>query len=203
MLANELIEKFCAANMSHLEVAFKAVNAEKHIAFGEVYVPNVLDTHGEMMLAEDVELLAHRFLATLKNDQIDLMHNNRVVRAIAVESFIVRADDPLYHEGAWVVAIKIDDPELWDAIKAGKYNGFSIEMLVTKVEAEIELEFQLQVFGITEEVDGHSHVFFIQVDKEGNIAGGITSKVDDHYHVITRGTATDYNDNHAHRYALP
>lgn len=200
----EQLLQFYSENVTKLDVAFKDVNSDKMIATGVVYVPDVLDTHDEMMLAADVELMAHRFMGTLKNNQIDLMHNNRLVKATAVESFIVCADHPIYPEGAWVLSIKIEDPELWADIKCGKFNGFSVETFITKIDAIVELTFNSQVFGLTEKADGHEHYFFIQVDDDGRIVGGTTSAAEDgHVHSISFGTATDMAEKHAHRFALP
>jgi hypothetical protein len=200
----EALEQFYRDGITQVDVAFKSVDTEKHIATGIVYVPDVVDTHDEMMLAADVELMAHRFMATLKNNQIDLMHNNTVVKAVAVESYVACADHPLYPEGSWVLSIKIEDPALWADIKAGIYNGFSVETYITKVDAEVELTFFPQVFGATEKADGHDHYFFIQIDDDGRIIGGTTSPAEDgHVHSITFGTATDIAEKHAHRYQLP
>jgi len=194
-----------ADHCNRFELTFKSASTDdKQIVYGEVYVPGVIDTGGEMMLAEDVELMAHRFLATFKNDQIDVMHNNRVVRAVAVESFIAREGDPTFIEGAWVLALKIEDAQLWADIKAGKYNGFSMESWVAKTEAIAEMEFLPQVFGVTEETDGHEHVFFVQLDDMGNVVGGTTSPGEDgHVHKIQMATATEMHDSHAHRFSLP
>lgn len=185
------------------EVAIKATNDERQIVYGEVYIPDTLDTHGEMMLAEDVELMAHRFLATLKNAQIDVQHDNEVIKAVAVESFIARADDPLWHEGAWVLGLHIEDTQKWSDVKTGKLNGFSVEAWISKQDAVIELSYLRQVFGLTQKADGHDHVFFIQMDDEGNVVGGYTSEEDKHSHVINFATATEISSAHAHRIALP
>lgn len=202
MTHDELLE--VAEHCNRFELTFKSANDDKQIVMGEVYVPCVVDTGGEMMLAEDVELMAHRFLATFKNDHIDIMHNNRLVRAVAVESFIARPGDPTFIEGSWVLGLKIDDAALWADIKAGKYNGFSMESWVTKTEAVVEMDFYPQVFGETEITDGHSHMFFVQLDDNGNLVGGVTSPGEDgHIHEIMMATATEMSDSHAHRFELP
>jgi Putative phage serine protease XkdF len=188
---------------SHVEVVFKKSNKEKQIVYGEVYTPNVIDTHNEMMMAEDVEIMAHRFLATMKNDRIDIMHNNRVIQAVVVESFIARESDPDWHEGAWVLGLKVDDAEVWQDIKDGKLNGYSIETLVTKKTAIVDVTYFPHIFGLTQNADGHLHAFFIQVDGEGRITGGNTSEDEDHSHSILYATATEIYDEHAHRIVMP
>lgn len=189
-------------------VAFKNIQSDRQIVYGQVYVPNILDTHGEMMLPEAVEQMGHRFMATLKNDQIDLMHNNRVVKATVIESWIQREESDMYTVGAWVIGLKIDDSQLWTDIKSGKYNGFSVDTWITKVDATVEVTFLPQVFGFTQKTDGHEHAFFIQVDEFGNIEKGWTSVEKDgdgnlHSHSIIYGTATELTNMHGHRFELP
>ena len=207
MDAQTLIAKAAACVAFVREVAIKATNDERQIVYGEVYIPDTRDTHGELMRAEDVEIMAHRFLATLKNAQIDIQHNNETIKAVAVESFIARADDPLWHEGAWVLGLYIEDTQKWADVKSGVLNGFSVEAWVTKQDAVIELSYMQQVFGVAQKADGHDHVFFIQMDDEGNVVGGYTSEDDGHSHVIKYGTATEASggdgNTHAHRIALP
>jgi hypothetical protein len=205
MTPQELIKKYMidSGELAEVEVAFKYTAPEKQIVYGEVYIPNVVDTHDEMMLAEDIEIMAHRFMARLKNDQIDLQHDNRVVKAVVVESFIAREGDPTFQVGSWVIAVKIDDTELWNAVKTGVYNGFSVETFISKQEAEVEFSFYPQVFGFTEKADGHEHAFFIQMDDEGSVVGGSTSDEAGHSHLIEFATATELAEKHAHRIALP
>lgn len=48
-------------------------------------------------------------------------------------------------EGSWFGSFKIDNPEVWDSIKSGEYNGFSIEgtFLLEEQEGEIDTIEQL------------------------------------------------------------
>lgn len=177
----------------------------KQIVFGEVYAPNRLDTHGMMMLAEDIETMAHRFLRdVVLTKSIDQMHDNKAVNAYPVESFIARKNDPDgYTEGAWVVGVKIEDPVIWDKVLKGDYNGFSIEVYVTKAAVAAEIMTTPHVFGETEAEADHSHLFFAEINEEGRVIGGMTSKAaDGHFHVIKRASATEDAGDvaHSHRY---
>lgn len=208
MNEQQLMSKYAGATPSRrFDVSIKTVLSEKQIVTGEVYAPFVVDSHNEMMLPDDVELMAHRFLATLKNHQIDLMHDNKVVKATVVESFIARAGDPTYNEGAWVMSVKIENEKLWEAIKRGDYSGYSFEAWVTKQDAFIEITVEPHVFGLTEKNLSHDHAFFVKVDDYGKVIGGHTSPGDDgHVHKIIFGTATENADSpetHSHRFFLP
>lgn len=181
---------------------------DRKIVSGEVYAPFIIDTHDEMMLPEDVEIMAHRFLMDMRNQHIDVMHDNELVQAVVIESYIAKANDPDgYGEGAWVVSLKVEDDDLWDAIRTGVFNGFSIEAWVFKVKAEVEYDFLPIQYGFVEENAGHDHAFYVEVDEIGRVTRGITSVDDGHSHEILAGTATELSNDpqgvrHAHRYFM-
>lgn len=185
----------------------KVTDAMEQIVEGEVYAPFVLDSHGELMLPEDIRKLAHRFLIAQKNHYIDVMHNNNAVEASIVESFIARKGDPDYAEGSWVLATKIFDENTWQDILDGKLNGYSLEAMVYKVQSEIVYDYLPIHIGFVEENDGHYHSFYVEVDKDGRVIGGYTSEAADdngevHTHKINFGTATEHSNKHNHRYFL-
>ncbi len=170
----------------------RKTDEDKHLVYGEVYSPNCVDTHGEMMLKEDIELIAHRFLqhASLTKS-IDTQHDNKSCEAYPVESFIARKDDPDYAEGAWVLGVKIECDTLWDQVKKGELNGFSLEAWVTKVNAVVEMEIDPEVIGETEESDDHTHLFFAQMNDDGKVYAGRTTTVNNHSHEIIKASATE------------
>lgn len=183
-------------------VKISKIDEDKQLVYGEVYAPHLIDTHGDMMLPDDVEIMAHKFMNDQLQYSVDVMHNNKVIEAIVVESFVAKGH-PEYNEGAWVAVTKIHDDDIWLGIKAGIYNGYSIEAMVVKVPALVEIDVYTQVFGLSEENSGHTHAFFVEMDDEGDIIGGRTSDDEGHYHVIRYGTATEREDGHSHRYFLP
>ena len=207
MKPTELLRKYAAPlKKVTFSVAVKSVstNDDEQIVYGEVYAPYVIDSHGDMMLPEDVRLMAHRFVSRGLIDQIDVMHDNKVIKAAAVESFIARAGDPVFNTGAWVMGTKIDDREVWLRCKRGDLAAYSFEAMVRKDEADIELLIQNQVFGYTEKALDHEHAFFVELGDDGRVVGGRTSKAaDGHYHVIKFGTRTEVEQDHTHRYFLP
>jgi hypothetical protein len=197
-------KKFTGEQKVHADFVMKSFDEDEHIVYGQVYAPYVLDSHFEMMLPADVKKLAHRFLLTSKNQQIDVMHNNKRIKASIVESYIAKAGDDQYDEGAWALATYIEDPIVWEAIKAGKLNGYSLEAYVYKEEAEVIYDYIALHFGLTEENDGHFHAFYVEVDETGKVTGGSTGPGgdDNHSHKIKAGTATQLSNEHAHRYFL-
>lgn len=190
--------------MQRREVAFKAEVDEQRMVFAEVYVPNVPDTDNEFMTAETIREMAYKFMKDQNQRQIDVNHDNELVEgACVVESFIARKDDPLFIEGAWVVGIHVDNDDVWDQIKKGEINGFSMEALVTLQETELEIEIPPVIQGRTSKSDdGHEHEFFVTYDPEGNFVGGRTSFTDGHYHTIKHGTTTEEAEGHSHKFSF-
>lgn len=183
------------------EITVKKADAALQIVYGEVYSPDVPDSHGDFMTADDIRKMAHAFLESGRLKNIDLSHDNNLSGAYVVESFIAREDDELYIPGSWVVGVHIPDAALWKRVETGEFNGFSMEVRARSLPHELEFEVPEEITGGTDEAEGHTHTFKVMYDDEGNFLGGVTDKVDGHFHLITRGTITEKADNHAHRFS--
>lgn len=182
-------------------VRIKRQDAAKKQVFGEVYVPDTLDTWGEYMSPEDVKVLAYRFMQ-LRTQQvaIDTMHDERSNGSFPIESFIARDNDPDYTPGSWVMGVQITDDEIWARVQRGELNGFSFQAMVRKVPSLVEIDIPVETIGQTEINQGHDHYFFVALDADGRVIGGRTSTDAGHSHEIKQATATEITNNHAHRY---
>ena len=176
----------------------------EQVVYGVVYAPNQIDTWGEYMTAQDVREIAHRYMVLKLNETIDTSHDNVNTGCQPIESFIARAGDPDYPEGAWIMGVKIHDGAIWDRVMRGELNGFSYEAMVRKVPMLVEIEIEQEQIGTTEEVEGHSHYFFVEIDDNGVVRGGRTSTTNGHSHEIRMATATEPGgaDGHSHRYFI-
>jgi hypothetical protein len=69
-------------------------------------------------------------------DKTNIEHGRRFLNGVSVvESWIV--DDPAkdkqqvfgmnYPKGTWMISIKIEDDAIWQKVKDGKLNGFSVQ----------------------------------------------------------------------------
>lgn len=171
----------------------------KQIVVGEVYAPQRPDSDGEFMTAETIEKMAYNFLRNNRNGQIDMEHNNKVVKgASVVESFIAREGDPDFIPGSWVIAVHIPDPEVWALVEKGEINGFSLEALVEKKPQQREIDMPPQIVGKTSKESEHEHQFFVNYDNQGRFLGGKTDTVDGHFHLIKSGTLTEPSNGHTH-----
>jgi hypothetical protein len=181
----------------------------KQIVYGEVYAPYQIDTDGESMLPEDIESMAHDFLANGLCNKIDVQHNLEESGCKVVESFIARKDDPDgFVEGAWVLGVKIIPVELWAQVQKGELNGFSFYGPVKQVPVQAVVVATKRMIGKTEESmeDGllppHGHDLDIRFDQAGRVLPGLTGEALDHRHLVLRTTATEQEMEHAHRMIL-
>ena len=181
-------------------------SGEFHYVFGEVYAPDIVDTDGESMSAEDIQKMAHNFIADGLVRSLDTNHNHNLCGAVVVESFIARKGDPDFAEGSWVLGVRMEDGPLWESIKSGEINGFSVDAFVTKVPSDKPLPKKLVTAGETlppVEQDGvtqHTHTYYIEYDTDGRVAFGKTDSVDGHSHKIIGTVTTEKAAGHSHRF---
>lgn len=182
------------------------IHTDERLVTGQVYAPDTLDSHGHYMTAADLKKVAHTFMTDGLLTSIDIQHNNVAVNATIVESFIARKNDPDFEEGAWVATTKIDDMAVWQAVKDGKINGYSFEILTYRDEQYVDIEYQTWYYGFTDPDphDKHDHPFMVRLDENGEIAWGQTGIGSDGSpaHTITRSNITDAVDGKTHRIHL-
>lgn len=182
-------------------------DAKLQIVWGEVYVPDMPDTHGDFMNAEEIRKMAYKFSLAGDMGAVDVMHDNVRYGCCVVETFIVRSGDPDFPiVGAWVVGVHVPDKALWDRIEEGELNGFSMEALAYRREATVEVNVQPVLRGKTDVVDGHEHEFEAWFDDKGELIGGITSEAADqngvlHRHAIKRSVQSEESMGHTHRFS--
>jgi len=167
-----------------------------------VYAPQKIDSDHEFMTAVEIQKAAHEFVRSGKMAEIDVQHDNKVVKGCCVvESFIARDDDKDFIPGAWVVGVHVPDTTLWAKIKKGELNGFSMEAFVIREDREVEIDVPPIVSGITSKSEEHTHKFYVSYDQDGKFKGGTTDVVNGHSHPIMAGTHTQEVQGHSHRFS--
>jgi len=128
--------------LNALEVELKVINEEKREVVGLALVPNkkILrrkdDTEFYIEFSEStIEKVQELYLKNLRANNVTIDHEKPVNGVSLIESWIV--EDPkndksnIYNlnavKGAWVVKMKIYNDEVYEGVKLGKFNGFSIE----------------------------------------------------------------------------
>lgn len=184
---------------------------ELQIVWGEVYVPGLPDSQGDFMDADEIRKAAYSFAANQRLDKIDRMHDGHDCGAFVVETFIAREGDPTFIPLAWVVGVHIPDPEIWEAVKSGEFNGFSLEGKAVRTEKQFEIDLPEEITGRTSTDNEHDHGFTVRFSDQGEFLGGETSADADptvpgeiHVHKIQKGTVVEVAGvkPHAHRYSI-
>lgn len=114
---------------------FKA-NEEQRLVTGVVMEPGEFDAHGDITMAGEIEQAAYVYM--LNSQVVGDQHSQPApVGVKLVESYIAPQDLEIGGEqvkqGSWVMTIKVEDDEMWAAVKAGEYTGFSIGGFAQKV----------------------------------------------------------------------
>lgn len=185
-------------------VAIKKTDAELQIVWGEVYAPGFPDSQGDFMTPETIRDMAYGFMQKGDLTAIDTNHSREKNGSYIVESFIAREDDPTFIPGSWVLGVRVPDNDTWDLVKSGELNGFSIDGFGVRVDTTIEIDMPETLTGKTDlAADGHDHLFYVKFDEDGNFLGGHTSSgPDGHVHLIKRGTCTEDQNGHNHRFSF-
>lgn len=130
--------------LSKEEIHLKVVNEEKRIVCGLALVPDkriyrrVNDKEFNIFFTKDTINQANQlFMERLNLNNVTIDHEKQVQGVSVVESWIVEDSkmdkSNLYNlnavVGSWVVMMKVNNDEVWNDIKLGKYKGFSIEAM--------------------------------------------------------------------------
>lgn len=108
-------------------------DGERYVG-GLVVVPGDDNAYGDMWMADDIRRMSHRFVERYRH--IDTMHTS-VSQAVPVESVYFPTPEeggqPSYQlygqqvpAGSWWLGVRVLDTDAWDAVKQGKYRGFSL-----------------------------------------------------------------------------
>lgn len=130
---------------------------EKRVIYSVAMRPNMLiprkDINGEPAMVfyseETVNDLQQNFFKNNSHNGATINHDKNVRKDMyAFESWIVQDPEKdkatslglQVQKGDWVLAQKVDNPEVWEDIKKGKLTGFSIEAYLEPVLTQKEIE---------------------------------------------------------------
>ena len=133
-------ENFVALNEHKVEL--KTIDEDKRLVIGLALVPNKLIyrknkgfEYNITFSKETVRKASEKYLKSLKLHNTTTEHETEVDGVYLTESWIVEDTDKdktaLYGlkapVGAWAVAMRVENDEVWKNVKEGNYLGFSIE----------------------------------------------------------------------------
>ncbi len=124
---------FAAEEQELAKRVIKAVNVnkdgEEHYVLGVVLEPDVIDAQQDTYSEAEVRSASERFMEHHRN--MGLMHKGHVNDKVQIlENYIAPSDfhvgDMAVKKGSWMMAVRVNDKDLWAAIKGGDLTGFSI-----------------------------------------------------------------------------
>lgn len=93
---------------------------------------------------ETIENIVHVFMRKGLTNNLNIEHSDASAKSYIFQSILVDNEKgfkaPLglgnVKDGSWVIGVQVNDKELWQDIKAGKRNGFSVEGLFKTFETK-------------------------------------------------------------------
>lgn len=150
------------------ETNYRFSNDEKRIITGAVMIPDKRILRYENNVPffvyfsrDTIETISQRWLMENKNHDFNLNHSTEANGIGIVESwikvdendkstFLGFQDCPV---GTWFVSAKITNDDVWDEIKQGKFNGFSIEGMFVFNDDETDDELFSRIAEIISQID--------------------------------------------------
>lgn len=128
------------------------LSEDKMELFGPVLIPDMLIYRNSQKMGEyevyftssDIKEIQMNFMKNGFQNNINLDHTDKMASSYVFESFVsddlIPNPEPFKHlpVGTWFVKVKVDDKNVWNDIKSGKRNGFSIEGVFDYIIDEFE-----------------------------------------------------------------
>jgi hypothetical protein len=127
------------------KMRFKVTDNEERIITGLAMIADLPiyrrdDERGEFYVyfdAQAIKRIALRFFRNGYTKNVNLEHDSKQVPndVFFFESMLIDRDKgknppPAFEDapnGSWLISAKVDNAEVWDRVKAGDFNGFSVE----------------------------------------------------------------------------
>jgi hypothetical protein len=153
VISKPLVEPSTFSDTSNFDrQRFQIGSEEKHIVLGPAMIPNqkifrkdeLGNTYYVYFSTDTIKMIAEKYMRNKLIDNNDEMHNGKAVKDVHVlESWIKESEndkstDYGYEKlpvGTWFVSMKVNNAEIWDKVKAGKLNGFSVSGFFEEVAA--------------------------------------------------------------------
>lgn len=112
------------------------IDDEQRKVYGIVLEPDEIDTQGDTITAAEIEKAADGFIA--KAGAIGLRHRKIAEGVTLTDSYVTQGSTTLgrtkLKKGTWIIGIKIENEAIWQGVKNGEYNGFSVGGFGTKTK---------------------------------------------------------------------
>lgn len=155
------------------KVDFQAIDEEKRLVAGPLLIPNKkiprmdeeLGMYNVFFTAPTIEKIARKFMKNKYNGEVTVEHDKKVNDVYLTESWLIEqsAKDKsnsygfTLPKGTWFGIYAVDNDQVWQDVKLGKYRGFSIEGLFEHKVSTMKLS-QLFTKDINELNDNEAEV---------------------------------------------
>ena len=144
------------------EIQFAAISEEKMLVAGPMLVPDkkILRMKEDgtkywvYFTAPTIEKISRKFMKKGYLSEVTLEHGNKTSGINMVESWIVESPTKdksnLYGftlpRGTWFAIYSVEDnPQVWERVKAGEFNSYSIEGLFEHKKSDIKLALEKEI----------------------------------------------------------
>jgi Putative phage serine protease XkdF len=148
---------FVALNKDRILLA-RVQDGEKRMLYGPALIPNQAivryDKNGAKYFIkyspETIEKTAQEFLKRNLHHNHTVQHELPVAGLTVVESWIKQGADKGQEfgfdlpDGTWMIGVKVEDENTWEAVKQGVLKGFSIEGFFVPEKEEVYNESELE-----------------------------------------------------------
>jgi hypothetical protein len=153
VIAKPLVKPTTFSDTSNFDKQYFQIGSEeKHIVLGPAMIPDqkifrkddLGNPYYVYFSPDTIKMIAEKYMRNKLIDNNDEMHNGKAVKDVHVlESWIKESEndkstDYGYEKlpvGTWFVSMKVNNAEIWDKVKAGKLNGFSVSGFFEEVAA--------------------------------------------------------------------
>lgn len=153
LVEEEAVESgFIALSKQKKPMDFKIHNEEKRMLYGVALRADfpIYRRYGddEFYLTFDanaIERLVNKFMSNYGQKSFTIDHMEPAEGIVITESWLVKDKDndksnalglENVSEGSWIIGCKINNDEIWQSIKEGRWHGFSIESWIDMEEVE-------------------------------------------------------------------
>ena len=119
---------------------------ERHMVYGAALIPDkdIYRNNGEQefyisFTKESIEKMSQDFMKNYRQNEVTLDHDEMANDITITESWLV--EDPYKDKanalginvpkGSWMVGMKVNQIDVWERVKSGELNGFSVESMIS------------------------------------------------------------------------
>ncbi len=125
---NGTFEAALGKDMTKPDVKILFKDKKKQIVFGVVFEPDFVDAHDEWISKDDIEEAAFNYLVNYRNTKlshkVDINEDVQLVASMPIPGDMTY-NGTLIKAGTWLVAHRIKDNDLWEAIEKDTIVGYS------------------------------------------------------------------------------